>query len=769
MTDREGDPIITLFNGIKQTEGGKDISVLEFLQKVADGEWRPQVEAVRAEKDKAKRAALKAKLPYVTISGTFGKRNEGGLIKYSGLIAMDFDKLEDSVDDVQNALAKDSYTYAVFKSAGGKGLCALVKTSNKDNHLSHFRWLKDYYLNQMEMEGPEGGDGKSIRVKANLTVDKTQDVSRARYGSYDKEAVINFDSKVAGLKEEATPPARPAPEPKGKVGKEKPTAKPTVPPVDTFLQLKKPPDIERIINELVVGGHNLCNDYSDWLSLAFSLATLGEEGRGYFHALSTVDSGKYDPKKTDAKFDNALKTANGKKTIATFYDMAKEAGVELYTEKERKGYGYGKGKQGGKKPRGAGHSQTVDGKKAQDSKKRQWTRQKDIRDFVLKTYKIVYNDFSMEREILVEGGDMALSSIKLTDGEFDFIVEDVREYFDKPISVKLLKESLSPRRLPNYNPITDWVEKHWDMPDDPGIIDRFVDVLNYQDPKSKVFVKRWLLGIHPTLNGDPSRFVLALIGESEDTGKSDWFRLLLPTGLSTFFAEDETFDRDDNVRHMRENIIFLMDEIDISNKKQLLAFKRLTSARTFNMVEKWETKGGEYKRMASVGVTSNELDVVYGPDNTRILPVEILRFKNKKEYIKKYESINKDQLFIEIWKAGKKALDLDLTGGDLELLHEKNEIYGAYSTVDHLICYLYEKPPENRKKDNCFFCTSLEIIKYIELYAPKYLKIDAYSIGKAIKRAGFERYRVGTGRVWGYYLKKKEVLPPLNTFEHNRK
>ena len=69
----------------------------------------------------------------------------------------------------------------------------------------------------------------------------------------------------------------------------------------------------------------MTESYDDWISIGFSLASLGEEGREYFHIVSSQNA-KYTERETDRKFDGFLR-GNGRIGIGTFFHYCKQFGV----------------------------------------------------------------------------------------------------------------------------------------------------------------------------------------------------------------------------------------------------------------------------------------------------------------------------------------------------------------------------------------------------------------------------------------------------------
>ena len=95
-----------------------------------------------------------------------------------------------------------------------------------------------------------------------------------------------------------------------------------------------PPDGElakaqAVCDELIQRGANIAESYEDYLKLGFALADgLGADGHDIYHALS-AQSTKYRQTDCEKKWQECLSKHDGRTSIATFYDMAKQAGIDL--------------------------------------------------------------------------------------------------------------------------------------------------------------------------------------------------------------------------------------------------------------------------------------------------------------------------------------------------------------------------------------------------------------------------------------------------------
>lgn len=82
------------------------------------------------------------------------------------------------------------------------------------------------------------------------------------------------------------------------------------------------------VAELERLGGNIADSYNDWWECGCALAALGPDGRELFHRVSAL-SAKYREAQCEKQWQECLAKRDGRITLATFYDMAKRAGVDL--------------------------------------------------------------------------------------------------------------------------------------------------------------------------------------------------------------------------------------------------------------------------------------------------------------------------------------------------------------------------------------------------------------------------------------------------------
>ena len=134
-----------------------------------------------SEGNKPKADELKKGLTGFTPSGTFkGRRSAENLIKYSNLVILDIDKIEDA-EDFRNAASLMSYTMMAFISPSGKGVKILIEhNAGLNYHKTAYKQIAKYYAKELSVEIDQSGS----------------DVSRLCFFSHDPDLFYNGESEI---------------------------------------------------------------------------------------------------------------------------------------------------------------------------------------------------------------------------------------------------------------------------------------------------------------------------------------------------------------------------------------------------------------------------------------------------------------------------------------------------------------------------------------------------------------------------------------------
>lgn len=174
---------VNIYRNINGTEM-KSIDISLILKHIKNGRWQTQVNEIRDlinRNENEKASVLKKTLPAFTPSGTFNeRRKKENIDSYSGLLHLDYDKVED-VESLKEIIVKIPFTYSAFISPSGKGLKVMVITDAfLENHTEAFNELRAYYDEIVGLDSD-----KSVK-----------DVTRLCFVSYDPELYLNESSKI---------------------------------------------------------------------------------------------------------------------------------------------------------------------------------------------------------------------------------------------------------------------------------------------------------------------------------------------------------------------------------------------------------------------------------------------------------------------------------------------------------------------------------------------------------------------------------------------
>lgn len=176
--------VVTIFENVKKIDKPYYISIDKVIQRIKGGRSRMVIDKIRSTEDKKLRTELKKQLPSICFSGKFSRREDKAIIEHSGLIAVDFDHLEDRLIPLRDRLMKDKFTFLLFISPSGDGLKLVVRIpANIETHAKSAAALTDYYKDEK--------------------LDEFRDISRICFESYDPDIYYNPDSDIfLTLKEE---------------------------------------------------------------------------------------------------------------------------------------------------------------------------------------------------------------------------------------------------------------------------------------------------------------------------------------------------------------------------------------------------------------------------------------------------------------------------------------------------------------------------------------------------------------------------------------
>jgi hypothetical protein len=301
----------------------RTVNLLQVCQVIRSHYYENEVRQLRSIVGKEEKRRFKAQnLDYITPSGTFSYGNDESLISHSGILCMDLDYIED-VKELKQKLIDDIHidTLLLFVSPCGHGLKWFIAIDlDVCEHETWFTSVRNYLMATYGLTDKQ--------------VDKTcSNVSRACYMSYDPDAFLNSELVENHNKKKMAKKTLKfdlmAWVDKEDVKSSQSQAEDRAFPMAGIYRDDELGKAQAVCDELMLRGANIAESYDEYLRLGFSLAEgLGSDGHDIYHVLCS-QSGKYRKDECERKWQECLSKKNGKITIATFYKMAQDAGVDL--------------------------------------------------------------------------------------------------------------------------------------------------------------------------------------------------------------------------------------------------------------------------------------------------------------------------------------------------------------------------------------------------------------------------------------------------------
>jgi predicted P-loop ATPase len=357
-------------------------------------------------------------------------------------------------------------------------------------------------------------------------------------------------------------------------------------------------------------------------------------------------------------------------------------------------------------------------------------------------YEIRRNEITREYE---------LNGNEMQEKHMNDIYLEAKTMFDK-LNRELFDTIICSSRTPDYNPIRYYLDGlKYDGVDHLTDLAASITSDTGTPEWRKAMVTKWLLGMIETIyEGEPNILLLILAGE-KNTGKTQFFKRLMPEPMRRFFANSQLDKGKDDEVLMTQKLMIFDDEYSGKSKQDSKHMKRMLSSDTFTLREPYGRKNVTLKRIATLCGTCNETEILNdATGNRRIIVIEATGQFN----FELYNSVDKDQLFAqlkEMYLSGQRA---GLTSDEIaELEKHTASRYGETSIEAEMIMHLFEEPHYSGEFD---FKTTSVIKDHIENFSKQ--KIDKRRLGIELRKMGYKR--VYQSRCYGYLISAKADKKP---------
>lgn len=641
---------MSLYRNMKEKENS-EITLEDYVNKIKYGYAQDAVINARAVKQKGdleKYKQIKSQAHVVTARGTIpsGESKTAQNIKLTGLCEIDVDEVLS--DEQLTYITNDPYVLCAHKSIGGDGYVIFFK------------------VDVNKMDNAYYAIGEYLRTQYDITADPSgKNINRLRFLSWDEDIYYNPKAKKFIVKVEK---------------------KNQLPTNLKFLHDNK--SLDYIIEQIEERNIDLCQEsYELYVKIGCALASeYAENGEAYFHKICSFGS-KYNPKHATRDYKGFLRCTD-KISIATIYWLAKQAGLELYTDKTKQLIQRVKiGKtQGTPTVESIEQNMNALGFELDDNDRetaKMLIESKEdysslaneglsdiekLANFIVDVYEPTKDDIT--HTYLINGKPLEDDTLN------DIYLMCTKNFTDMNVKmadvISIIKSSYSKK----FNTVLDFFEDNKDVKE-TGLIEKYVDCIESENEEQRDYkrwaFKKWMVGmIHNWLSDlsytQRSPLTFVIVGAKQGIGKTSFFRNILPPELNKYMVAEKLNSKDkDSVFYMSSSLIVLDDEFSGMALKDVQAYKDISDKYKITQRRPFERAAKDYNRICALAGTSNLEDILrdFSGIQRRIFPINA-------EYID-YDtlvSIDKVALIMEAYNLYREGFEWVLSQEEIQYLHK---------------------------------------------------------------------------------------------------
>lgn len=248
---------------------------------------------------------------------------------------------------------------------------------------------------------------------------------------------------------------------------------------------------------------------------------------------------------------------------------------------------------------------------------------------------------------------------------------------------------------------------------------------NYRE----VALKTWFVSmINQLYTGHPNSIMLSLIGR-QNSGKTYFFRHLLPKQFRDRYSENEIADDKDFKILCGLMWLIVDDELTSKSKIDQKAFKKLVTANGSYIRPPYGRVAEKIKRTASFAATGNEVSILRDVSGNRRIIIFLVEAIDHALY----NSVDKEKLFVEMYREWENGAPYELTSDQIELLKQINVEFEEVTDVEEYILQTFRKPKNGEEGR---WCANSELCDYLQERHER--KFNHYHVGRAMQKHNFE-------------------------------
>jgi len=486
-------------------------------------------------------------------------------------------------------------------------------------------------------------------------------------------------------------------------------------------------DIEKVVQQIEINKIDITSGYKDWINIAFSLIdALGEGGRSYFHSISKFYPG-YNASLSDEQFDKCLKSNNSGITAKSFFYIAKDYGIDISPVKSIDLSDY--------------HTKdnSCNTTKSEKKKKKKGNHIDIIEAFLNNRYALRYNVATANLEVKKANKP-------------DYL--PITDYIENSILRELLKNNLncSTSKLRSilfsdfcqkYDPFKEYFDclPQWDGTTD-HILQLSKTISTTNDELWYYCFKKWLIAaVASVLQDDIVNQTAIIFSGPQGIGKTTWMVNLCPNNLKNYlFSGTINPTNKDTLVHLSECWFINMDELENMNRTEIGTLKEIITNPSIRLRRAYGHNSESLIRRASFMGSVNAGQFLNDPTGSR----RFLCFEVKSIDYK--HGVDLQKVYSQALALFQQGFIFWFEKNDIALISLNNEQFQIRTSEEELLLTYFE--PVSLTDAFTFYSAS-HILAKIANYTKVNVTTGAViSIGKALKKHGFEKTKKGGVYVW---------------------
>lgn len=362
-------------------------------------------------------------------------------------------------------------------------------------------------------------------------------------------------------------------------------------------------------------------------------------------------------------------------------------------------------------------------------------------NFLKEKYLIRYNTIALELEIKLKDEEGNWSDLNIN----SLLIELAQSGID--ISMAKLEILVRSHLIDQYDPIREYFEKleDWDGTDHIGRLCSFVKT--FDDNSFQYHFEKWLTRtVLCALEKEKvNKQCFVLCNTLQNSGKTSFWRFLIPKTLEKYYTENISVDKDGIVA-ICKNFICNADELAILTKTDVNVLKSFISKGSANVRLPYARKAELLHRISSFCGSTNRTEFLTdetGSVRWLVFEVKSIDFNYSKE-------VTIDKIWAQAYYNAYKRKDFnpELTFEDIQENEKRNERFSQMTMEQEIILAHFEK--SNSNKD---FLTATDIV--LAMQNALNIKLNNIKVGRALTKLKFERIKHPTLQTYGYLIRRK--------------